>query len=109
MMRLLDGAVLAVAVDEIRKRIDEDDVLVFDDGGRVSGTIVLDGARIIAIAVRPARRDQGIGRRLVDAARTRRARLTADFDGDVRAFYATLGFEIRPVEGELDRFRGVLE
>ena len=108
-MRLLDGAVLAVDVDDIRKRIDEDAVLVFDDEGSVSGTIVLDGACIIAIAVRPQRRARGIGRHLVEAARTRRSRLMAEFDADVREFYATLGFDIRPVEGEPDRFRGVLE
>ena len=108
-MRLLDGAVLDVDVDEVRGRIDDEEVLVYADEGLVSGAIVLDGGHISAIAVRRERQDRGIGRQLVEAARTRSARLTAEFDADVRAFYESLGFEIHPIEGEPDRYRGVLE
>lgn len=108
-MRLLDGAVLDVDVDEVRGRITDEEVLVSPDEGSVSGAIVLDGGHISAIAVRRERQDRGIGRQLVEAARTRSARLTAEFDADVRAFYESLGFEIQPIEGEPDRYRGVLE
>ena len=108
-MRLLDGAVLDVDVDEVRGRIDDEAVLVVTDERSVSGAIVLDGGHISAIAVRRERQDRGIGRQLVEAARTRSARLTAEFDADVRAFYESLGFEIQPIEGEPDRYRGVLE
>jgi len=108
-MRLLDGAVLDVDVDEVRERIANEAVLVVAEGGSLTGVIVLDGAHISAIAVRRERQDRGIGRQLVEAARTRSERLTAEFDADVRAFYEALGFEIQPIEGEPDRYRGVLE
>lgn len=108
-MRLLDGAVLDVDVDEVRGRIDGEEVLVCADEGSVSGAIVLDGGRISALAVRRDRQDRGIGRQLVEAARMRSARLTAEFDADVRSFYESLGFELQPIEDEPDRYRGVLE
>ena len=63
-------------------------------------------AHVDAVAVRRARRGQGIGSALVRAAIERRSRLTAEFDVGVRPFYESLGFEIESVEGDDDRFRG---
>lgn len=61
---------------------------------RILGALVLDGAEIEAVAVRPGRRGQGIGSALVEAAAERRDELTAGFDPSVRPFYEALGFEI---------------
>lgn len=61
---------------------------------------------IVAVAVRPGRRGQGIGSALVSAAASRREELVAGFDSDVRPFYESLGFE---VECEGDRCRGSLD
>lgn len=82
-------------------------VLVAVDDDRVLGTLVLDGSTIHAIAVRPGRRDQGIGTSLVEAATRCRPTLTASFDPDVRPFYDSLGFDVEcsagRCTGRLDR------
>lgn len=70
------------------------ETLVAVDDGRIVGALVLDGAEIHAVAVRPGRRDAGVGTALVEAAAARRDRLTAGFDPDVRPFYETLGFDV---------------
>ena len=70
-------------------------VLVAASDGRILGALVLRGVEIDAIAVRPGRRGQGIGRRLVEAAAKRRPRLLAGFDPSVRPFYIKLGFDVR--------------
>lgn len=75
------------------------------EGDRVLGALVLDGREILAVAVRRRRRGQGIGTALVDAAGQGRDRLVADFDGRVRPFWASLGFEISPTED--GRYLGV--
>lgn len=67
------------------------------------------GARVDAVAVRRARRGQGIGSALVRAASERHPRITAEFDASVRPFYESLEFEIEPVEEGADRFRGRYE
>ncbi|MFP9060358.1 GNAT family N-acetyltransferase [Natrialbaceae archaeon A-chndr2] len=59
---------------------------------------------VSAIAVRRRRRDSGIGGALVEAALERCGELTANFDADVRPFYASLEFDIEPLTD--DRFRG---
>jgi GNAT superfamily N-acetyltransferase len=99
--RILDAAVLRYG------DLDEHEVLVAVEEGRVLGVLVLDGDRIVAVAVRRRRRGQGIGRALVDAAAERRDRLVAECSEHVRPFYESLGFD---VEGVGDgRYRGVLE
>ncbi|MFB6117388.1 GNAT family N-acetyltransferase [Halosegnis sp.] len=60
---------------------------------------------IHAIAVRPRRRGQGIGSRLVEEASRRWDPVVAEFDERVRPFYEAHGFDIQPVGG--GRFRGV--
>lgn len=92
-----DGAVLvAVATDES------------PSGGVVLGALLLDGREITALAVRPRRRDQGIGSALVRAASERvDGPLLAAFDADCRPFYERLGFAIERVEE--GRYRGRLD
>lgn len=80
--------------------------LVAVESGRVLGGLVVVGTEIEAVAVRPGRRGQGVGRALVAAAADRRPRLEAGFDPGVRAFYESLGFEVTCADG---RCRGVLE
>jgi ribosomal protein S18 acetylase RimI-like enzyme len=63
-------------------------------------------AEIEAIAVRRRYRRQGIASALVARARRNTdRRLVAVFDGRVRAFYESLGFDVRPVNDD-GRFRG---
>jgi len=104
-MTVFDGALLEADVDEVRAAIARGDVLVADEGGRILGACLLDGAEIRAIAVRRQRRGQGIGTMLVDAAAERRDRLVAEFDERVRPFWESLGFTIEPLGGS-ERYRG---
>jgi len=129
---VLDAAALETEGDRVRASVDRGDAFVAvrteaeasAAGGTVLGALVLvepdgpgvddaddrDTARIDAVAVRRRRRGQGIGRALVAAAADRYDRLTAEFDTGVRPFYASLGFEIEPVEdADRDRYRGVLD
>lgn len=98
---LLNAAMLSLDDTAIR----EGTTLVAVADGRILGGLVLHGSEIDAVAVRPGRRGQGIGTRLVEAAADRRSRLTAGFDPDVRPFYEHLGFEVTCEDG---RCRGVL-
>jgi GNAT superfamily N-acetyltransferase len=107
-LNVVDGAALRVDVDSLRERIASGDVLVAVEEDRVLGTLVLDGDRIAAVAVRRGRRDQGVGTALVEAAADRRDRLVAAFDARVRPFWESLDFEVEPAD-EPDRYRGVLD
>lgn len=104
--RVLDAAMLDVR-DDLPERIEAGDVLVAceTEGDPVLGALVLvpgksgqhedgGGAHVDAVAVRRARRGQGIGTELVRTAAERHPRLTAEFDPGVRPFYESLGFEI---------------
>lgn len=109
-LNVVDGGLLAVDVSTVRAAIDAGDVLVAvaskpGEDERVLGTLVLDGTEIVAVAVRPRRRGQGIGTVLVETARERRGELVAEFDDRVRPFWESLGFDVDPVEGS-ERFRG---
>ena len=119
-MNLLDGAMLDVDAERVRAGLEEEDdgegtgdtaVLVTELDGSVAGTLVLDGRRVTAVAVRRSRRDRGVGTVLVEEAVARRGRVVASFDARVRPFYESLEFEIRPAdggEGEGGRFEGEL-
>ncbi len=111
-MRIVDGAMLEADASEVRKRIEDDHVLVAEAEDRILGTAVLEsrdsGAHIEAIAVLRARRAQGIGSKLVATARERYGRLTAEFNPTVRPFYESLGFSIEPMEDGEERLYGVL-
>jgi GNAT superfamily N-acetyltransferase len=109
-LNVVDGGLLAVDVSTVRAAIDAGDVLVAvaskpGEDERVLGTLVLDGTEVVAVAVRPRRRGQGIGTVLVETARERRGELVAEFDDRVRPFWESLGFDVDPVEGS-ERFRG---
>lgn len=51
---------------------------------------------------------RGVGTQLVRAALDRRGRLVVDFDGGVKPFYESLGFDIEDRSDDEGRFRGVL-
>lgn len=130
-VRILDGAMLRT--NEVPERLRANDVLVAvaergdgSDTTRAAATVV--GAAVLdtrgedrhldAVAVRRARRDRGIGSALVvRAVRDARelagvSRVTAEFDADLREFYAGLGFEVEAITGESEdgpeRLRGTL-
>ena len=85
-------------------------VLAAVEDDRTLGALVLDESEIDAVAVRPGRRGQGVGTALVEAAASRRDKLTASFDPGVRPFYESLGFDVDcGSDGEGDRrCRGTL-
>lgn len=120
---ILDAAILQSAIDDLRQLISSGDVLVAvpegapesdndkaatDSNRTIVGTVVVAGGEITAIAVRPGRRGQGIGRLLVETAADRYDRLVAEFDPRVRPFWEAVGFDIRSIEGS-DRLRGTRE
>lgn len=99
---ILEAALLEVDTGVLRRS----SVLVGLADGRVLGALVLRGIEIDAIAVRPGRRGQGVGTRLVREAARRRPVLSAAFDPSVEPFYTDLGFEVTRASG---RCRGVYE
>lgn len=116
-MNVFDQALLDIGAETVGERIEDNRVLVASEAGgngeRLRGALVLSGPRddadseveIEAIAVRRRYRNRGIASALVE--RTRRETegpLVAEFDGRVRPFYASLGFDVHPL-GD-GRFRG---
>jgi len=103
---LLERALLEVDPETVRDRAGRGDVLVATTDGRpLAGALVLGGERIDSVAVRPARRGEGVGTALVGAAADRHERLVAQFRPAVAPFYESLGFD---VERRGERCRGVL-
>ena len=98
---ILDAAVLRVE----DAALEEGTTLVAAVEGRLLGALVLDGEEVLAVAVRPGRRGQGVGTALVEAAAARRERLTAGFDSGIRPFYESLGFEIECDDGRCQGVR----
>jgi len=110
-LAIVDAAALATDVDRLDAAIEREDVLVATPKGaeRILGALVLEENEVVNVAVRPRRRGQGIGRRLVEAAAQRRDGLVATFAADVRPFYESLGFDVEPIEGgDAHRYRGTL-
>jgi len=105
---VLDAAALETDHERVREATDRGEVLVAvaESGGPVVGALVLVECEVVNVAVRPRRRDQGVGSALVAAAAARCDRLVAEFDGGVRPFYESLGFAVEPLAD--DRYRGVL-
>jgi GNAT superfamily N-acetyltransferase len=113
-LRIVNGAMLEIDAAEVEGRIGTGDVLVADEDGRLLGAAVLDGenqpSHIDAIAVRRARRGQGIGSELVAAAVEREGVLTADFAPRVQPFYESLEFDIEAMEkGDMRKADGKTE
>ncbi|ELZ37054.1 GNAT family N-acetyltransferase [Halorubrum tebenquichense] len=111
-LRILDAAMLETDADAVADRTAAGDALVArsERTGGVVGALVAtrpDSGRlhVDAVAVRRARRGRGIGSALVAAAVERGERddavetVTAAFDPELRAFYAALGFAVRPADG----------
>lgn len=105
-VRLLEGALLEIALEEVRGAIESNDVLVAVEDDAVRGALLLDDSHVEAIAVRRTHRGKGIGSALVRAAADREGELTAEFDPGVREFYEALGFEIRCEERCRGRLNG---
>lgn len=110
-MTVFDSGGLEVSLDRVETALRADHHLVAVQDGRVLGALLFDPqlqdgpTEIEAIAVRPGRRDQGIGRALVRSAAERHGPLVAAFDEPARPFWASLGFEITPKSGQ-DRYLG---
>nr|WP_224270725.1 GNAT family N-acetyltransferase [Haloprofundus salinisoli] len=100
-MRVLDGAVLELDAESVRRRLGTDSVLVAERSGHVVGALVRDDDHVDAVAVRRQHRAAGVGTALVRDALSRTGHLTAEFDPRVREFYESLGFEIRERNGRL--------
>ncbi|ELZ57924.1 MULTISPECIES: GNAT family N-acetyltransferase [unclassified Haloferax] len=107
-MRVLDAGLLEADAGAVRDRLAAGDCLVAEASARVVGALALDGDYIEAVAVSPSRRGRGVGTQLVRAALGRRGRLAVDFDGGVKPFYESLGFDIEERSDDEGRFRGVL-
>jgi len=114
-LSVLDGAALATDHDAVAAATEAGEVFVATPdreragAGPVVGALVRDGEAIRAVAVRPGRRGQGIGRALVRAAAADRDRLVATCDAGVAPFYRALGFELSRVEptAGTERVRGI--
>jgi len=115
--RVLDAALLATG--ELADRLAAGDVLVAVDGAVQGALVVVPSAAapawareagtdayVAAVAVRRARRDEGVGTALVERA-GERGRLTAGFDPGLRPFYEACGFDVRPHPAEDERLVGV--
>jgi N-acetylglutamate synthase-like GNAT family acetyltransferase len=107
--QILDAAALETDRERTRASIRARETVVAVEGGRLLGAAVCipeaSGVRIDAIAVRKRRQAQGLGTALVERIVEDHERVVAAFDERVRPFYASLGFEIEPIEDE-DRYRG---
>ena len=108
-LQLLDAAALETDRELTRESIANERAVVAVEKGRLLGAAVCvpesSGIRIDAIAVRKRRQAQGLGTALVERIVEDHERVVAAFDERVRPFYASLGFEIEPIEDE-DRYRG---
>lgn len=100
-LRIIEGAMLEVGANQVRRRTQSGEVLVATRDGQVVGALVRDGEHVEAIAVHPDRRRASIGRRLIEAALADTGRLTAEFREVVRPFYEKLDFEIEEREERL--------
>jgi len=116
---VLDGAMLDTDPERLAASLDRGETLVAVAGqrdgengptdDRVLGALVLDGDRIVSVAVRRRRRGQGIGTALVERALADREHLVAEFDERVRPFYESLGFDSEPIQGTDGRYRATRE
>jgi GNAT superfamily N-acetyltransferase len=131
-LNVLDGALLDIAVTELKEHLDDGNVLVAiapdtresetqfghrqhsghgnarDRDDRILGVLVLDGKEVIALAVRRRRRGQGIGAKLVATTREQRGELVAEFDERVRPFWESVGCTVDDID-ESGRYRGRFE
>ncbi len=104
-MSILEGALLDVRSDEVRSAIDSELVHVYVDHNQLIGVIVTNcankcpravddqfdaGIHIEAVAVRPNRRNQGIGRALIMTILACYDSATVTFEEHAKSFYDAL-------------------
>lgn len=112
-LRLIEGALLEITPKAVREAIESetDVVCVALRNDRIIGTAVFRdtpaGGHVVAIAVHPQRRGNGVGRSLIGYGADRFETLSAEFAEKVTPFYERLGFTIEPIEGS-DRYQGRL-
>lgn len=117
-LSILDAAALQTDSEQTRAAIERVGVFVAlpdreNDENRtdaeslpVLGALILDSQKVTAVAVRPGRRGQGIGRALVARAQQSHQRLVAEFDPGVAPFWEAVGFEASEQSGA-ERLTGV--
>lgn len=109
---VLDAGLLEIETTTLQTAISDGRVLVAleprtgDADGPILGALVVADDSVVAVAVRPGRRGQGIGTTLVEAALEEYGDLEASFDERVRPFWEALGITIETRDG--DRYRGTL-
>jgi GNAT superfamily N-acetyltransferase len=109
---VLDAGLLEIDTTVFRAAIPDGRVLVAvesrvdEEESPILGALVVDDDEIDAVAVRPGRRGQGVGTRLVETALDRHGHLAVAFDERVRPFWESLDVSIDSVDG--DRYRGTL-
>lgn len=104
--RVIEGALLDVPI-ALEVACAEGHVLVVGDP--IYGTAVIApsraGGRLVALAVIPSRRGEGVATSLVEAALDRWHPLSATIDDRVKPLYEALDFALYPVSA--DRYRAV--
>lgn len=121
-MSILEAALLEVRGDSVRAAIQSESVLVYAECNRILGVVVsqTDPVRvgefdaednasihIEAIAVRPNRRNQGIGRELIEELLACYGSATVTFEENAKPFYQSLDVSILTTDD--DAYFGVLE
>lgn len=95
---------------QVRTLLPQAEVLVWEEEGAPAGFLGLDGDYIAGIFVTRTRRSQGIGKRLLDGAKSRRERLSLSVyekNAPALRFYTREGF--RPLEQRTDEATGERE
>lgn len=121
-MSILEGALLEVCGDSVRSAIQSELVLVYVECDRILGVVVSQTGPVMlggfeeevdaeihieAIAVRPNRRNQGIGRELVEELLACYGSATVTFEENAKPFYQSLDVSILTTDD--DAYLGVLE
>lgn len=97
---LFDVAMLAFDRQDLPDRLRRGTVSVALDNDEIVGAALLAGRHIEAIAVTRSRRDEGIGRALVDAVADGGRPICAACHESVIPFYDRLGFSIYILPGD---------
>lgn len=121
-MSILEGSLLDVSGDAVRAAIRSESVRVYVDVNRLIGVIVTEPSQkrtgaaegnfdgeihIAAVAVRPNRRNQGIGRELIEEILSCYESATVTFEEPAKPFYRALNVSI--LTRQNDTYVGILE